>query len=272
MKPLNKVKFHRNPAVYGIEACLVEQSSHRFPKHSHDNLYAVSMMVSGGSSWDGRRGSNSIVEPGNIAVIPAGQMHSGEPLNGEAASYHMLYIDSDVFMKAAFDILENDTNMPRIQKNISGNRKLLQLFSAVFHNVASGEDPLEADSYFSAFTAKLISEMCSEKIIEAGNAPGNLQLERAAECLASDLDQKISLDDAADAAGLSKYYLLRSFKARYGISPHLFRLQKRIDAARKLIQKGLTLSDVAVLTGFTDQSHLTNQFRKYTGATPGQYV
>ena len=113
--------------------------------------------------------------------------------------------------------------------------------------------------------------MGTVKLNAVHNTAENLKLKQAADCLSADLDRKITLEDAAEAAGLSKYHLLRSFKSFYGLSPHLFRTQKRIDAARTLIQKGFSLSDVAAETGFTDQSHLTNQFKRYTGATPGQY-
>ena len=44
------------------------------------------------------------------------------------------------------------------------------------------------------------------------------------------------------------------------------------ERARRLIRQGMHFADVAQATGFTDQSHFTNTFKHFMGATPGQYA
>lgn len=48
-------------------------------------------------------------------------------------------------------------------------------------------------------------------------------------------------------------------------------VQRRLQKAKKLIHHGVSLSDVAVDCGFTDQSHLNRHFKRSQGATPGAY-
>ncbi len=96
-------------------------------------------------------------------------------------------------------------------------------------------------------------------------------VKRGMEFLSENLGEKISLDNAAKEAGLSSFHFLRVFKNETGVSPHVFRTIRRIESAKKLITGGMPLPVVAVETGFTDQSHLSRNFRQYTGATPGQY-
>ena len=153
MTPVNNVEFHRNNTVPGIEACRVLQSSHRFPKHSHEEFYAVSMMISGASSWDGRISENSLVEPGCIAVIPAGQVHTGIPVDNAVPSYKMLYISKDLFSETCRDIMEKNDVTPEIEKNVSRDFRLLSLFSSVYNSVVSDSDVLELDSCFSDLIA-----------------------------------------------------------------------------------------------------------------------
>ena len=94
----------------------------------------------------------------------------------------------------------------------------------------------------------------------------------AKEILAAELDRKISLSAVADAVGLSRYHFLRVFKRETGLPPHLFRTQRRIDMARRLLRRRMPPAQVALETGFSDQSHFTNKFRQFTGATPRQYT
>jgi AraC-like DNA-binding protein len=96
-------------------------------------------------------------------------------------------------------------------------------------------------------------------------------IQQAKAFLSENLDQRISLADAAGAVGLSRYHFLRVFKRETGLSPHLFRTLRRIDRAKQLLRGGLAPAHTALSVGFSDQSHFTNTFRRFTGATPGQY-
>jgi AraC-like DNA-binding protein len=92
------------------------------------------------------------------------------------------------------------------------------------------------------------------------------------EFLAEEFDRKISLEEVARVCGLSRYHFLRVFKQETGLPPHLFRTLRRIDRAKELLRSGVCVAQTALMVGFSDQSHFSNTFRKYTGATPGQYL
>ena len=101
---------------------------------------------------------------------------------------------------------------------------------------------------------------------------GNESIRHAKAFLSEDLDRKISLEDVALSAGLSRYHFLRVFKQSTGLSPHQYRTLLRIDLAKHLLRSGRPTAQVALDVGFSDQSHFSNTFRKFTGATPGQYL
>ena len=108
--------------------------------------------------------------------------------------------------------------------------------------------------------------------IKPARRSGRRSIRQAMEFLSEHLDQKMSLDAVARAAGLSRYHFLRVFKRETGLPPHLFRTLRRLDRAKQLLCNGTALAEAALMVGFSDQSHFTNTFRKYTGATPGQYI
>ena len=82
---------------------------------------------------------------------------------------------------------------------------------------------------------------------------------------------KLSVEEMAQNAFLSKYHFIRSFKAEVGLTPHQFQIQNRIRKAQRLIHKADTITEVALTTGFCDQSHFIKQFEKYVGLPPLTY-
>ena len=82
---------------------------------------------------------------------------------------------------------------------------------------------------------------------------------------------KLSVEEMAQNAFLSKYHFIRSFKAEVGLTPHQFQIQNRIRKAQRLIHEADTITEVALTTGFCDQSHFIKQFEKYVGLPPLTY-
>ena len=80
------------------------------------------------------------------------------------------------------------------------------------------------------------------------------------------------LETLAERCGLSPYQLIRSFKAETGLTPHAWLLDQRIEHARTLLrEKRQPLCEIALASGFSDQSHFSRAFKARTSVTPGQY-
>jgi AraC-like DNA-binding protein len=89
--------------------------------------------------------------------------------------------------------------------------------------------------------------------------------------LADQLTGPPALAVVAAEAGLSRYQLLRSFRAEVGMPPYAWLAQHRVARARVLLERGHRPAEAATLTGFADQAHLTRWFRRVVGVTPGAY-
>lgn len=86
------------------------------------------------------------------------------------------------------------------------------------------------------------------------------------------LADKITLDDLAGAAGMSKYHFLRLFKGSAGATPMDYLRGRRLEKARDLVlTTGLPLKDIAARVGFADEYHLSSLFRKYLKKPPGYF-
>lgn len=83
---------------------------------------------------------------------------------------------------------------------------------------------------------------------------------------------RVSLADMAASVGLSESWFGTVFKQTTGLTPMQWQLQRRIEAAKGLLENPeLTIAEVAARLGFTDQAHFTKAFRHTTGDTPAAW-
>ena len=84
--------------------------------------------------------------------------------------------------------------------------------------------------------------------------------------------EKITIERLAAAAHLSRSAFLRKFRDICKMPPAAYLTRKRLDAARRLLtQTSLTVSEIALQTGFYDTSHFTRIFRTEYTTTPAEY-
>jgi AraC family transcriptional regulator len=98
------------------------------------------------------------------------------------------------------------------------------------------------------------------------------QLRRVTEYVIEHLSEAVRLRELSAIAGLSPSRFGRVFKASTGLSPHQWQLAARITKAQELLlSDSLPLSEIALVTGFAEQSHFTRVFRNVTGSSPAAW-
>jgi AraC-like DNA-binding protein len=85
------------------------------------------------------------------------------------------------------------------------------------------------------------------------------------------LDEKMRLDGLAALAGLSTDHFARAFHQSVGVPPHTYLLRRRLEQVEQMLREThAPLSEIALATGFSDQSHLARHFRRWAGMSPRQ--
>jgi AraC family transcriptional regulator len=98
------------------------------------------------------------------------------------------------------------------------------------------------------------------------------RLLRVLKYIDANIGEPITLANLAAAAGLSRMYFAKQFRAATGIRPHEYVLRKRIERAQQLLAaKPAALVDIALSVGFQTQAHFTTVFKKFVGDTPCQW-
>jgi AraC family transcriptional regulator len=98
------------------------------------------------------------------------------------------------------------------------------------------------------------------------------QQKRAAAYIEEHVANDIPLATLAELVQLSPYHFCRSFKSSFGIPPHRYHANRRIERAKQLLaNRELSVTTIALDVGFGDTSTFSAAFHRLTGQTPSRY-
>ncbi len=259
MQDTRPARFFR-PEHVDLELVSVAYRERTFPVHIHEQF--VIGAVEAGAEMLETQGKTYLVSLGDIITINPDQAHANSALGDELLRYRVFYLPEALVISF--------TDCPGLRfarpkaENPSGAAQLIELHR--WMEAGKGD--------------RLEQELAVAKIIDiAFDAAGRMEqtpempdrINRAREYIQGHFWENFGLDELADAAGVSKFHLARSFRKTHGLSPIAYRTQRRIHEAKRLILKGHPLADVAVDLGFADQSHFTRQFQATVGISPSLY-
>lgn len=117
---------------------------------------------------------------------------------------------------------------------------------------------------------QLVSEFLIHRIGEVGNHEKAFAHRIKS---VSDHNSIPSINSFAHDCNLSRRQFERKFKEHAGFSPKdFFQIVRFKNVLRDIGKSKLSLSQLAINAGYYDQSHLTNEFKKFSGYTPKEYV
>ncbi len=100
-------------------------------------------------------------------------------------------------------------------------------------------------------------------------APGPVQ--ELARYLDDHCVDELSLEWMAERVALSPSHLVRVFRKHFGMTPHAYQINRRIQLGQRALKQGAPIADAALAAGFFDQPHFQRVFKRLVAATPGQY-
>src|SRR5215470_1324217 len=219
----------------------------------------------------GRLSHHGTAVHGDIDIIPSGTPSVWEMKDRDTVLYMSL---SPQLLNMAAESFDLDPAQVEIRNRFQVRDSQLENIGWVLKAEMESGYPsgrLYIESLAVAVAARLVS--ChSSRSQEPARLSGQLSDRRLRQVLAyieSNLGQDISLGDIAGVAGLSVSHFKGLFRQSVGVPVHQYVIRRRVERASSLLRENkLSISQIALETGFAHQSHLAHHMRRLLGVSP----
>lgn len=215
------------------------------------------------SELDGQIASRGRPAPGEIWIAPLGSRYSSRAKGGDV-SYAVFSLDisddpnvighqgvRDAFLFATAHRLRDSIKLDRPEETLFAE----QLLS------------LARSHILTSYTQLTFADVREEKLPLSEPARRRLQ-----EFIYDRLDQQMSVSILSEIAGVPEHSFNDAFKRSFELTPAQYIIKQRLRRAQWLLsQTADPIAQIALATGFSNHSHLSNTFKQNLGETPSQF-
>ena len=243
--------------------------------HSHGNVLEIIYVEKGSIIYETDGGPFQL-NGGNIFLNFPNEIHGSGHFPQERTIHYWLGISMDKSMRRNFGRLTPE--MDRLLKS------LLDIPNRQFRG-----DP-RLGKLFEKFVATMTSEQPCRNIISTGlfieiisvvlecathheNSYPTLPIRRCLQFINKNMYEKIQIEQLAEVAHLSVPRIKQRFRTEIGVPPYDYILRQKIEKSKDLLQKkDRTITDIALLLGFSSSQHFATLFKKMSSQTPTEFI
>lgn len=249
-----------------LEAYRFEGIVQPFPSHFHEH-YVIGFVEKGERVLSCRDREYTIGE-GSLLLFNPDDSHACVQSDGGTFDYRGFNIPKETMLDLAEEV-SGKRQLPGFSENVVYDDE-----AACYLRLLHGMVMAENDGFGKEETLLLLISL----LIQNYGQPFSdcipecrQEIEKACEYMEQHFTERIYLDQICRYAGLSKSTLLRAFTKSKGVTPYRYLETIRINEAKRLLAEAMPPVEVALRTGFSDQSHFTNYFNQFIGLAPGTY-
>lgn len=240
----------------------VQQCSDDFTKHYHET-YTLGLTYKGVlKSYNAYQSYDSYEY--SIRINNPGEVHAGKSQEWSHANF---YPTVDI-VSNLYEQIFHERKIPFFERHIVENKELFLKLHNFFSAYFAKEDEILVESLLvEALSELILSNTIYTKEVDKIFEDKKI-VKDTYELIKDSVETNFTLESLAQNVNLSKFHFLRLFKKEFGLTPHAFIINQRLNKANRLIQNGMSISEASIAVGFNDQSHFTRNFKKYFGYTP----
>ncbi|MCZ2722012.1 AraC family transcriptional regulator [Marinomonas sp. 15G1-11] len=279
MTPSTHPLFWRDDALPQVELRYVPDG-HKvaYAAHSHRE-WSIGAILDGKSAFLCADRQHT-VSHGDIVMMDPNIVHACNPLPNSPWAYYMMHIDVSWLAGILYEsglsphIDFYSANMDTLKSEYF-YKKFIQLAHCLMRDTCTQKNELNAQkaAMLKSYLVRLFEYLYSENQQRIGRkkpSPPATILAVAAYLDEYYLDNQ-SIKQLSQRFNISTSYLVRSFTKHFSMSPHAYRLNKRIQEGQIALKSGCNIVDIAQTVGFNDQAHFQRSFKQRVAATPKQY-
>jgi len=266
-RPGEQLFVHQLDTLPAVQLWTVKNSDRLWAMH-HETYTACLVLAPGSlrATWR-YRGRERIISAQNIQLMEPGELHVTTSAS-EPASFFVIWWQPSTVEELAREL--GYPGAPHLRTCQTADPQFVAGLFRVYCAVERA-NPLAVHTALIEATALLIERCTLTNDRKSSIAKFHPGVARARGLLNARYAERVTLDELASAAGLSKFHLVRSFTQECGLAPHAYQNLRRVMDAKLRIEQGQSIKEAATSNGFADQAHFSRVFKRLVGVPPGAW-
>ena len=267
--PTEQAKFKIHQELGGIEMVNAKYHHHNFSKHSHET-YTINIIETGCQRFLSA-GKKFVAPKHSIIFVNADEVHTGQSGTQGGWSYRGISPSELQFNQLAHDIDLPQGFTPYFTNAVVEDKQMANELRMLLNTLDHSTNSLLRETMLYGVLTRLMLKHGKNKSNLKEQQTSNFKLELVRQYIHEHLAENISLESLAKISNFTPFYLVRQFQKSYGLPPHAYQIQQRLQQSKTLLKQGQKVVHVATQVGFYDQSHFHRHFKKANGITPSKY-
>ena len=229
------------------------------PVHQSRPSHGLVLYTSGINHYEFEDGASFVASSGDLVFLPMGSNYTvNDVADGEC--YAINFTITQALSLSPFVLRTKNTN------------DLLLAFERAEHDWRYKKHGFQMQCKSSLY--HILAQMQKEFYLDYSSSDKSDMIAPALTYIHENYTHKpISIHTLADMCHISPEYFRRIFQKIYGTSPIKYMSELRISHAKEMLRsQEYSISDAALLSGFSDASHFSREFKKATGLSPKDFV
>nr|WP_290983685.1 AraC family transcriptional regulator [Halomonas sp.] len=237
----------------------------------HSHTYWSFGAVTTGKSTFRYRDSSYEISAGDLVLMNPDWVHACNPIENEPWAYLMLYVDTNWLTDLRYRTgLLASPRWEDIATAVISQTEFYNGYRSMAECLLDNQcSPLEKQAAVVDYLLEVFHWLVREPHQTLKKAPNELLA--VAAYLDAHASKELTLADLCNFSGYSAGHLIRTFKQHFGLTPHAYLVNRRIQLGQRELKRGKPIVETALKVGFNDQPHFQRTFKQLVAATPNQY-
>lgn len=265
-------KLYDKEGVFFAEFYYHQEYFTNYSKHSHET-FGLTLLDIGEIEVEFHLQDKQYILPNRIILFNPNQVHQTKSITKKSFGYYGLHISLQWCINIQNKLFGINKEFINIKKNIIDDELIYKDLKKIFNNLLENEELIsseELENYIIDVLKEYTLKIDSDKNIIKEND----FLDVLEKYILDNLDEQITLKDLSLEVGYTESYISRIFKKRFGLTPHAYIVNKKVNRAKNklLNSQNINIANLSNELGFYDQSHLNKFFKRSYAVSPNKYT